>query len=257
MTCALDLRPHAPVLPPATIERARLHEALDAHRSRPLTLVSAPAGWGKTVLLASWAAARGAAWLTIGSRHSDAARLLSDADAALRAAGGDAPALVLDDVHLLLPDAMSALGELVAGGTSSDGGGALRSRPAAGPHARRRPARRAARRRAGVHRGRGRRAVRGDGARAARRPGRAARRAHRGLGRGPAPGRAHARRRGRPGRVRRRVRGRRPRRRRLPRLRGARRPAAGHARVPAAHERRRPPLRRTRGRADRGRPTAR
>ena len=92
---ALDLRPHAPLLPPATIERARLHEALDTLCERPLTLVSAPAGWGKTVLLASWAAARGAAWLTLAARHSDADRLLADIEAALR----DAPAArVLDDV---------------------------------------------------------------------------------------------------------------------------------------------------------------
>ena len=150
---ALDLRPHAPLLPPATIERARLHEALDTLCERPLTLVSAPAGWGKTVLLASWAAARGAAWLTLAARHSDADRLLADIDggaarcdrhsarspddvdrrrdggpAAIvlddverRRGGGPAalrdapPALVLDDVHMLRGGGLAALRELVAG----------------------------------------------------------------------------------------------------------------------------------------------
>jgi LuxR family transcriptional regulator, maltose regulon positive regulatory protein len=113
---ALDLRPRAPLLPPATIERARLHAALDASRERPLTLVSAPAGWGKTVLVASWAAGAGAAWLTVAARHSDAARLLADVDAARRAAPEAAPALVLDDVHLLRGEGLAALRELVDGG---------------------------------------------------------------------------------------------------------------------------------------------
>ena len=115
VSCALDLRPHGPLLPPATIERARLHAALDAHGERPLTLVSAPAGSGKTVLLATWAAGSGAAWLTIASRHADGERLLADADAALRAAPSAASALVLDDVHLLRGGGLAALGELVAG----------------------------------------------------------------------------------------------------------------------------------------------
>jgi LuxR family transcriptional regulator, maltose regulon positive regulatory protein len=110
---ALDLRPHAPLLPPATIERARLHETLDASCERPLTLISAPAGWGKTVLLASWAGTRGAAWMTLAARHSDAARLLADVEEALRATPAKAPALVLDDVHRLRGGGLAALRELV------------------------------------------------------------------------------------------------------------------------------------------------
>jgi len=116
---ALDLRPHAPVLPPATIQRARLSETLDASCERPLTLISARAGWGKTVLLAAWAATSGAAWLTVAPRHSDAAGLLADVEEALRAAPAETPALVLDDVHLLRGGGLAALRDLVDDGPIS------------------------------------------------------------------------------------------------------------------------------------------
>ena len=77
-------------------------------------LVSAPAGWGKTVLLASWATARGAGWLTVGPRHLDGARLLADVEAGL--SDGESRPLVLDDAHLLRGDGVTALRELVADG---------------------------------------------------------------------------------------------------------------------------------------------
>lgn len=40
------------------VRRERLHAALDRAIERPLTVVAAPAGWGKTVLLSEWAAER-------------------------------------------------------------------------------------------------------------------------------------------------------------------------------------------------------
>ena len=36
------------------VARPRLVERLEARRDRPLTLVSAPAGYGKTTLVGSW-----------------------------------------------------------------------------------------------------------------------------------------------------------------------------------------------------------
>lgn len=54
------------------VERPRLYDLLDLGAESPVTLLSASAGWGKTVLVSSWLGARtatrepGAAWLTVG-----------------------------------------------------------------------------------------------------------------------------------------------------------------------------------------------
>ena len=45
-----------PLPPKGIVRRPRLLERLDAGARGPLTLVTAPAGTGKTVLAASWAA---------------------------------------------------------------------------------------------------------------------------------------------------------------------------------------------------------
>jgi len=45
---------HRPPLPVDLVEREEIVELLDRERARPLTLVSAPAGYGKSVLVASW-----------------------------------------------------------------------------------------------------------------------------------------------------------------------------------------------------------
>lgn len=45
---------HRPPLPTDLVEREKLIELLDRERTRPLTLVSAPAGYGKSVLVANW-----------------------------------------------------------------------------------------------------------------------------------------------------------------------------------------------------------
>ena len=142
MTSALAVRSAIPPSPAATIERPRLLAALDAHRGGAFTLVSAPPGWGKSVLLSGWAAERGAAWLTLGTRHCDAHRLWADVIEALSraeapidepdvdpfeddmpirladalAGAGERPVLVLDDLHLLRGPALTALGELLIHG---------------------------------------------------------------------------------------------------------------------------------------------
>ena len=55
-----------------------------------LTLVSAPAGWGKTTALAEWAAAApAAAWVSLDESDNDAARFWGYALEALRGAGAD------------------------------------------------------------------------------------------------------------------------------------------------------------------------
>ena len=55
----LTTRLVVPPVPPGMVARPRVSEKLSADVERPLTLVVAPAGSGKTALLSSWAAAPG------------------------------------------------------------------------------------------------------------------------------------------------------------------------------------------------------
>ena len=64
---------------PNLVSRPRLIERLDAGLNRKLTLVSAPAGFGKTTLLSEWAAGceRSVAWLSLDEGDDDPARFLA------------------------------------------------------------------------------------------------------------------------------------------------------------------------------------
>jgi LuxR family maltose regulon positive regulatory protein len=55
------------------LHRQHLLDRLDQHRHRPLTLVSAPAGYGKTVLISCWMASCDApgAWVSIDESDND------------------------------------------------------------------------------------------------------------------------------------------------------------------------------------------
>jgi LuxR family maltose regulon positive regulatory protein len=83
-----------PRLPPAVVRRGRLLDMLDDGARVPLTLVAAPAGSGKTALLASWVgegrAPGSVAWLSVGSQDSERRRFWVAVVAAL---GRAAPAL--------------------------------------------------------------------------------------------------------------------------------------------------------------------
>jgi LuxR family maltose regulon positive regulatory protein len=67
------------------VSRPRLMERLDQGRTRKLVLVSAPAGFGKTTLVASWTGANElpVAWLTLDEGDNDSARFLAYLKAAL------------------------------------------------------------------------------------------------------------------------------------------------------------------------------
>ncbi len=68
------------------VSRPRLIELLNAGLHRKLTLVSAPAGFGKTTLLSEWVAQcdRPVAWLSLDEGDNDVARFLAYFVAALR-----------------------------------------------------------------------------------------------------------------------------------------------------------------------------
>jgi LuxR family transcriptional regulator, maltose regulon positive regulatory protein len=73
-----------------TVPRPRLNDLLDRGAERPFTLVSAPAGSGKTELLAQWIGAAGApgpvAWVPLGRDDADPHRFWSEVMASLGAA---------------------------------------------------------------------------------------------------------------------------------------------------------------------------
>jgi LuxR family maltose regulon positive regulatory protein len=71
---------------PEAVQRTRLIERLDEGLHRRLTLVCAPAGFGKTTLLGEWVATlpRPAAWLSLDEGDNDPARFLAYLVAALR-----------------------------------------------------------------------------------------------------------------------------------------------------------------------------
>ena len=73
---------------PKLVARPRLTERLNRESGRKLTLITAPAGFGKTTLLGEWMAGRSEersiAWLSLDEADNDPARFLSYLVAALR-----------------------------------------------------------------------------------------------------------------------------------------------------------------------------
>jgi len=95
-----------PVLPGTLVARARLDRLLDDCVRRRLTTVIADAGFGKSTVLAAWAATRRCAWYTIGPND----RSLSNLTAGL-----------LDALRLIVPD-MPASMDPAADGRGPDAG---------------------------------------------------------------------------------------------------------------------------------------
>ena len=75
---------HLPGPRPGLVSRPRLAGQLEAGLGQGMVLVSAPAGYGKTVLLADWALAgqRPVAWLSLDPGDNDPARFWRHAVAA-------------------------------------------------------------------------------------------------------------------------------------------------------------------------------
>jgi LuxR family maltose regulon positive regulatory protein len=100
------------------ITRARLDDLLEEARSLPLTLVSAPAGFGKTTLLANWArlhtqapdAAPQAAWLSLDESDREPRRFWMYV---LTALDKCQPSVLADALRLLEDPARPGLDELL------------------------------------------------------------------------------------------------------------------------------------------------
>ncbi len=85
-TSILATKLYVPLPRSKVIVRSRLIEQLNAGLRRKLTLVSAPAGFGKTTLVSEWCAGceRPVAWLSLDEGDNDATRFLTYFVAALR-----------------------------------------------------------------------------------------------------------------------------------------------------------------------------
>jgi LuxR family maltose regulon positive regulatory protein len=85
-TPILTTKLYVPPPQPKVVLRSRLIERLDEGLHHRLTLVSAPAGFGKTTLLGEWVAGCGrpAAWLSLDERDGDPTRFLTYLVAALQ-----------------------------------------------------------------------------------------------------------------------------------------------------------------------------
>jgi LuxR family transcriptional regulator, maltose regulon positive regulatory protein len=111
----------APQAAVAWVDRPRVARLLDRGMERPLTLVSAPAGWGKTAGLAQWIAGGTApgpvAWLPLDRDDADPHRFWGEAAASLGAASpdlatlGPPPPLGLKPFLITLVNAVAELGK--------------------------------------------------------------------------------------------------------------------------------------------------
>ncbi len=114
-TPILATKLYAPPPQPRIVPRLRLIERLDEGVHRRLTLLSAPAGFGKTTLLGEWVAGceRPAAWVSLDEADNDPTRFLAYLVAALQTIEADIGAGVLGALQSPQPPTESALTTLL------------------------------------------------------------------------------------------------------------------------------------------------
>jgi LuxR family maltose regulon positive regulatory protein len=97
----LPTKLHVPHLRTSLVPRSHLTERIQQGTERALTLVSAPAGFGKTTLLAQWLAGNGlpTAWLSLETEDNDPTRFLSYLIAALQNFDGQLGISALEMLH--------------------------------------------------------------------------------------------------------------------------------------------------------------
>lgn len=114
---AINLREprfRAPTLNKELTRRTELLGRLEHERDRPLVLLTAPAGYGKTTLLSQWSQESGLpfAWVILDEAHGDP-EVVADSIAVALATIGIEPdprrnfGLILDDAHLIPPDVLA------------------------------------------------------------------------------------------------------------------------------------------------------
>ena len=110
-TPLLSTKLYIPVPRSQVVLRPHLLKRLDEGLSRKLTLISAPAGFGKTTLVSEWiaACARLTAWLSLDEADREATRFLAYLVAALRTIVGDFGDGVLRLLHSPQPPPLDAI----------------------------------------------------------------------------------------------------------------------------------------------------
>src|SRR5207302_9707669 len=104
LTPLLATKLHPPLPRAHLVRRPHLAARLTQGVMGPLTLVSAPAGFGKTTLLAQWLAESDmpVAWLSLEAEDNDPTRFLSYLIAALQTLDAQLGARALALLHLIL-----------------------------------------------------------------------------------------------------------------------------------------------------------
>ena len=102
---------HVPALQAGLVLRPRLAGRLYEGLAQGLVLVCAPAGYGKTVLLAEWVRSgqRPAAWLSLDAADNDPARFWRHAVAALEQGGLEISQRIAPLLGLPAPSSFEAL----------------------------------------------------------------------------------------------------------------------------------------------------
>ena len=104
-TPTLATKLYIPLPRPKVVLRPRLIERLNEGLHRKLTLISAPAGFGKTTLVSEWVAGceRPAAWLSLDEGDNDPTRFLAYLIAALQTIAANIGEGVLGVLHASQP----------------------------------------------------------------------------------------------------------------------------------------------------------
>jgi len=110
-TPILATKLYIPRLRPNVVSRPRLNERLNEGLHRKLTLISAPAGFGKTTLVSQWLAGgpRPIAWLSLDEGDNDPVRFLTYLVAALRTVAPNIGEGVLGVLHSPQPPPSEAI----------------------------------------------------------------------------------------------------------------------------------------------------